>query len=552
MNRKNLTAAVLAGLAGAAGIVGSAQAVNINPDGLGEVLIFPYYTTNGDNLTSLSVINTSDYAKAVKVRFLEGKNSREVLDFNLYMSPYDVWTAVVYEDDGVPTMATDDNTCTVPYIYSYDNRDFGEGGKQEFLRFGMNDQEGWVETDPDTYGDISRATEGHFEVIEMGMLTDEDMGSATAITHIAGELPATVEGVGGCQQLVDAWTDPDDTKEDDEGYWLREGEGYGPQLDMDYPVGGMFGGAAVVNVGDGAMYSYDATAINGFSDEQMHNAPGSTSPNLNSGNIYLGQVFKGGDIVDYNFALEDPRRGVDAVSYVFMRDSLMNEYSTNDNIGGETEWVVTFPTKHFYVYGPNSGSDVALAPFTEMWDEVAIDACEIVVLDTIWDRNEQQPGTPPNPDGEPIPPIVSPPPPFVTPDADPRKTPFELCYETNVIAFGKDGGGILDSANLHTIDNDTALFSSIDGWARIELDEYDHDFEGDSGVVDCDRDAGDEDGDDDCISRDPLGNLEGLPVAGFAVERFINQFVGADANKVANYGGIFQHKYTRKEASDFR
>ena len=34
MNRKNLTAAVLAGLAGAAGIVGSAQAVNINPDGL--------------------------------------------------------------------------------------------------------------------------------------------------------------------------------------------------------------------------------------------------------------------------------------------------------------------------------------------------------------------------------------------------------------------------------------------------------------------------------------------------------------------------------------
>ena len=37
MNRKNLTAAVLAGLAGAAGIVGSAQAVNINPDGIGQV-----------------------------------------------------------------------------------------------------------------------------------------------------------------------------------------------------------------------------------------------------------------------------------------------------------------------------------------------------------------------------------------------------------------------------------------------------------------------------------------------------------------------------------
>ena len=34
----------------------------------------------------LSVVNSTASAKAVKVRFLEGKNSREVLDFNLYLS----------------------------------------------------------------------------------------------------------------------------------------------------------------------------------------------------------------------------------------------------------------------------------------------------------------------------------------------------------------------------------------------------------------------------------------------------------------------------------
>ncbi len=95
MNRKNLTAAVLAGLAGAAGIVGSAQAVNINPDGLGQVLIYPYYTTNGGNTTVLSVVNTSEDAKAIKVRFMEGQNSQEVLDFNLYMSAYEVWAAAI-------------------------------------------------------------------------------------------------------------------------------------------------------------------------------------------------------------------------------------------------------------------------------------------------------------------------------------------------------------------------------------------------------------------------------------------------------------------------
>ena len=98
MNRKNLTAAVLAGLAGAAGIAGTAQAVNLNPDGLGQLLIYPYYTVKDNNNTLLSVVNTTDSAKAVKVRFKEGYNSREVLDFNLYMSPFDVWTAAVVSD----------------------------------------------------------------------------------------------------------------------------------------------------------------------------------------------------------------------------------------------------------------------------------------------------------------------------------------------------------------------------------------------------------------------------------------------------------------------
>ena len=49
MNRKNLTAAVLAGLAGVAGIVGSSLAVNIITYGVGQVLIYPYFTVNGGN-----------------------------------------------------------------------------------------------------------------------------------------------------------------------------------------------------------------------------------------------------------------------------------------------------------------------------------------------------------------------------------------------------------------------------------------------------------------------------------------------------------------------
>ena len=91
--------AVVAGLS-ALGATGAAQAVSVNPNGLGQALIYPYYTVREPKVGAaynslLSVVNSSGSAKAVKVRFLEGKNSREVLDFILYLSAYDVWTAAI-------------------------------------------------------------------------------------------------------------------------------------------------------------------------------------------------------------------------------------------------------------------------------------------------------------------------------------------------------------------------------------------------------------------------------------------------------------------------
>src|SRR5256714_5733490 len=117
--RKSLYAA-LAGV-GALGVTGAAQAVNVNPNGLGQVLLYPYYTVRTDNLGNpynslLSVVNSTNSVKAVKVRFLEGKNSREVLDFNLFLSPFDVWTAAILPDTatGGAKVGTFDVSCTLP------------------------------------------------------------------------------------------------------------------------------------------------------------------------------------------------------------------------------------------------------------------------------------------------------------------------------------------------------------------------------------------------------------------------------------------------------
>src|SRR5690606_38794306 len=114
MKKNSLSTAVVAGIAGIAGLSGMANAVNINPDGLGQVLLYPYYTVNGGNSTLISIVNTTDQAKAVKVRFLEALNSAEVLDFNLYLSPFDVWTAAVTRTEDGASLFTGDTSCTVP------------------------------------------------------------------------------------------------------------------------------------------------------------------------------------------------------------------------------------------------------------------------------------------------------------------------------------------------------------------------------------------------------------------------------------------------------
>ncbi len=548
MNRKNLTAAVLAGLAGAAGIAGSAQAVNINPDGLGQVLIYPYYTTNGGNSTLLSVVNTTDQAKAVKVRFLEGENSQEVLDFNLYMSAYDVWTAAVVPipagtedtdcDDPNDADVTfcagpqlivmpDETTCTVPTI----------APSQAFLPFQYSADLGSQ--------DQSRGNEGHFEMIEMGTLTDEGFDPEAAATH---DHSASGDGTPDCATLVAAWTDPDNTVVGDEGAWLlNEAEGIGD------PTGGLFGGASIINVQAGAMYSYDATAINGWSetgrdafDLSNHTEPGRTEPSLNSGDSMEGFVFTDDGQLKSSGVLA---RSVDAVSYVFMHDAVMNEYTTQSSVAAATEWVLTFPTKKFYV-DPQVGDD-PLAPFTHFWEpetEGALaTACETVSLKTLWDREERVPATPDDPLGDPVPPRVSPKPPGVTPPPPVGIAPFQLCYETNVIRFGAAGDDdeLLPAATevlgspfpmYRNIDNVTEGFDY--GWARIELDDYVEDVN-QNGKFDA----------DEAFSRDPIDGLEGLPVVGFAVEKFSNGFLGDNQDVLSAYGGLFSHKSTRKLSS---
>ncbi|RFC32888.1 MAG: hypothetical protein DID92_2727745120 [Candidatus Nitrotoga sp. SPKER] len=114
--RNSLTLAFAAAI-GSIGIADTTSAaVHLSDNGQGQVLIYPYYTTRAGQDTYLSVLNTTALSKALKVRFYEGKNGRDVLNFNVYLSPYDIWTAAVVNTADGAKLVTADKSCTAPTI----------------------------------------------------------------------------------------------------------------------------------------------------------------------------------------------------------------------------------------------------------------------------------------------------------------------------------------------------------------------------------------------------------------------------------------------------
>jgi len=89
-----------------------AQHVKIAPNGKGDLLIFPFYfAANGGWQTKVSVINTSTtWSTVAKVVIRTNFYSQEVLDFMIYLTPADVWTATI-TNDGTSTWleSTDDS-----------------------------------------------------------------------------------------------------------------------------------------------------------------------------------------------------------------------------------------------------------------------------------------------------------------------------------------------------------------------------------------------------------------------------------------------------------
>ena len=118
---KPLSLAVAVASAGYAGIT-NAQMDLAAEEGIGDLAIVPYSTVTAEWSTGVSVINTSSRTQVIKIRMRRAEDSMDALDFNVVLSPEDVWTGFLQVTD-VPgeltglnqiRVVTNDNSCTIP------------------------------------------------------------------------------------------------------------------------------------------------------------------------------------------------------------------------------------------------------------------------------------------------------------------------------------------------------------------------------------------------------------------------------------------------------
>lgn len=478
-------ASLAVGIAAALALPLESRAVRLDADGLGQALIFPYYTVqsvNGNALnTYLSIVNHTVDLKAVRVRFREGRTGAEVLSFNLFLSPNDVWTgALVPSSAGGTTLISADNSCTDPIFIP------GSAPSLEFRNTAYSGA-----NDDGAGSGLDRTREGYVEMIEMATLTGP---AAAGAIHTRTGVPAN------CGVVLQA----------------------NANLTAAAPSGGLSGGLTLINVANGMDFSLNATALAELSRTAFFRAASDPYPDFTVAEIdRVSAVVTGGILYRSTWA-----RSVDAVSAVLMRSSLMGEYVLDNATASNTDFVVTFPTRRFYRTGSGFSS-----PFQgpAAW----ADNCAAVgQTGQIGFFNREEAGS--------VLGISDPSPVFVD-------TAAHFCGSVGVYGIGngdahtspQSGTHVLGSL-VHGLGNTTVpVFAGFEhGWIEESFPPLGTIF---SSLVDSTRV-------DLATGSQTTGahRYAGLPVLGFSARTFVNGTLTCGAGSCqGNYGGAFPFRYSR-------
>ena len=408
--KKNVLAlsitAALVGLTGGAhamtGALDGATAgteLKLNGDGFGHFLLVPYFTTQDKNNTLINIVNTSTtVGKAVKVRFRGAANSDDLFDFQVFLSPGDVWSANISKNaSGQSQLTTSDASCTKP--------DKGTINSTPFLTTRLDttmtaDQktngtrEGYVEIF--NMGDIPKLLAGPAAVADIDYIqttagVDATVGATinplyTAIKHVSKVPPCSGA----------AWTFLDTTNLQ----WSAAGAAANTPRSAGLlpPTTGLIANWTVINVVSAAAWSGEAVAV-----QSVVNATGVAS----TGNVVYwpqtGALVGGAGVIDlysadpllrtdrvgkfdganyitdtapgvaagffdlpdfstpytrnastlplppYPYTIDSPLFQAQGITASIAASAVTNEYLTDTSISATTDWVFSQPTRRYNV-----------------------------------------------------------------------------------------------------------------------------------------------------------------------------------------------------------
>jgi len=352
MKKKLLAVGVAATLGALSGV--SNAALSVAQNGVGHINVLPYYTVQNGNMTLISIANTDEVnGKAVKVRFRGAQFSDDVFDFQVFLSPADVWTAAVTLDGNVARLSTSDKSCTLPANVN-----------QQFVTARLLDA-----------NKTEGTREGYVEIINMGDIAPVDSANVNyaktlfgAIKHVNGVAPCTAS------VLVGTGTNPiDHSAAAGSADPLRPNPNFST---LSAPTSGLTSFATIINVAKSKAFTVPATAL--YQSTAGLPVRYSRQANLTIGTVAFAgaapayaaaqtadAVFNtvtnstagaGGNVTMYEFDLPDlstPYGNADTTAQLLELEALLakggvaTEYATDDSILASTDVVLSQPTRRF-------------------------------------------------------------------------------------------------------------------------------------------------------------------------------------------------------------
>lgn len=513
--KKNVLALSIATLVGGLGFTGAAAAQTANLEvaesGAGNILLVPYYSAQEGNISVFHVTNTDTVnGKAVKVRFRGAANSDDVLDFQVFMSPGDVWTGIVSQNpqNGLASLVTVDNTCTLPALPA--------AGK-DFVTDRLTRAD-WTAADK-----AAQTREGYVEILNMSDIpatANGTNGLFKATKHVNGKAPCTSTVLEATAELrrtssvagntAAAITAKADYSQTDDAFILKVDGKSNDAADLTPPTGGLTGQWYIMNLEQNTTFSGvmpavkvagTNTALNVFSPQLEEAAELATADPLMNGSdrSIVPQMY---DVPDLStpYVAGNVTSAADAalqaqeLTNILSSTSLLNQYATDVELDAKTDWVLSMPTRRYTI-----AADYAKKPTDDAYRVVnagvtgnlfhdkansSVDAkgqiCAKSSDAKFWDREEQSVGKGP---------VFSP----------GTTTTYSLCGEVGVLSF--QAGTSALGASL-TRQNVTAPYTN--GWGKISF-------------------------------------KAAVPVMGAAFMKLTNNRVGNGV--VANYGVTWAHTY---------